>query len=87
MTILTAYNADGNVASVTAINPLTNNQVTQYVYGTTLSTSSIASSLLKSAEILPDSVSGSDQIAWTYNRQGQTTTLTVAERHRALLQL
>jgi RHS repeat-associated protein len=76
VTILTAYNADGNVASVTAINPLTNNQVTQYVYGSTLATSAIASSLLKSAEILPDSVSGIDQITWTYNRQGQKTTLT-----------
>ena len=46
------------------------------MYGTTLTNSAVASSLLKSSEILPDSVSGSDQITWTYNRQGQKTTLT-----------
>src|SRR5205823_2315802 len=75
-TILTAYNPDGNVSSITAVNPLTNNQVTQYVFGTTLTESAIASSLLKRYEILPGSVSGSDQIAFAYNRQGQKTTLT-----------
>ena len=67
----TAYNADGNVASVTAVNAATGNQVTQYVYGTTLADSSVASSLLKRNEILPDSVSGSDQISFVYNRQSQ----------------
>ena len=50
--------------------------MTQSVYGTTLTNSAVASSLLKSSEILPDSVSGSDQITWTYNRQGQKISLT-----------
>jgi RHS repeat-associated protein len=76
VTILTAYTADGQVASITAINPLTNNQITQYAYGTTLANSAIASSLLLASEIVPDSVGGSDQLTWTYNRQGQKTTLT-----------
>src|SRR5437762_1529487 len=35
--------------------------------------SAVASSLLKRYEILPDSVSGSDQKAFTYNRQNGTT--------------
>jgi len=74
--VLTAYNADGNVSSITAVNTATGNQVTQYVYGTTLSDSSIASSLLKRYEILPDSVSGSDQIALTYDCQREVVTLT-----------
>ena len=76
MTVLTAYNADGNVSAVTAVNSSTGNQVTQFVYGTTLSSSGIASSLLKSAEVYPDSVGGSDQVTFTYNRQGEPTTVT-----------
>ena len=76
VTVLTAYTPDGQVGSITAINPLTNNQETQYIYGTTLTSSAVASALLKVAEILPDSVGGSDQITWTYNRQGQKTSLT-----------
>jgi len=51
-------------------------QTTQYVYGTTLSDSLIASSLLKRAEIYPDSVDGSDKIFFEYNRQGETTKIT-----------
>jgi RHS repeat-associated protein len=74
VTVLTAYNADGNVASITAVNAFTGNQVTQYVYGTTLSDSGIASSLLKRAEIYPDSVDADDRITFEYNRQGEVTT-------------
>src|SRR5207249_3232613 len=76
VTILTAYNADGNVSSVTALNSATGNQVTQYTYGTTLSASAIASSLLKVAEIYPDSAGGSDQVTFTYNRPGEVATVT-----------
>ena len=39
MTVRTAYNADGNVSAVTAVNAATGDQTTQYVYGTTLSDS------------------------------------------------
>ncbi|MEO8493493.1 MAG: RHS repeat-associated core domain-containing protein [Planctomycetota bacterium] len=76
VTVLTAYNADGNVASITAKNSVTGDQVTQYIYGTTLSNSSIASSLLKRKEIYPDSVDETDVILFEYNRQGEVTKLT-----------
>jgi RHS repeat-associated protein len=74
ITHLTSYNADGNVASTKIINTMTGTQTTQYVYGTTLSDSSIASSLLKRYDVFPDSSSGSDQVAFTYNRQGELVT-------------
>ncbi len=76
VTVLTAYNADGNVSQVTAVNAATGNQVKQFVYGSTLAASGIASSLLKVADVYPDSVSGSDQVSYTYNRQKQVTTMT-----------
>jgi YD repeat-containing protein len=76
VTVLTAYNPDGNVARVTAVNRATGNQVTQYIYGSTLSDSGIASSLLKHAEVYPDSVGGSDQVTFAYNRQGEVTAVT-----------
>ena len=71
MTVTTAYNSDGYVASITAFNSVTGNQTTQYVYGTTLSDSSLASSLLKRKEIYPDSVDSDDVISFKYNRQGE----------------
>jgi RHS repeat-associated protein len=74
VTYLTTWNADGNVASATVLNSTTGNQVTQYLYGSTLATSGIASSLLKVAEVYPDSVGGSDQVTRTYNRQSEVTT-------------
>jgi RHS repeat-associated protein len=73
VTVLTAYNADGNVSSITAKNQVTGDQTTTYVYGTTLSDSEIASSLLKRKEIYPDSVDADDVIAFEYNRQGEVT--------------
>lgn len=72
----TIYNADGNVASLTAENSQTGNQTTQYLYGTTLVDSEIASSLLKRQEIYPDSVGGSDVMLFSYNRQSQILTKT-----------
>ncbi len=76
ITVHTAYNADGNVSSLTADNASTGNQVTEYVYGTTLSDSEVASSLLKRKEIYPDSTSSSDVILFEYNRQSDTTKIT-----------
>jgi RHS repeat-associated protein len=84
VTVFTAYNADGNVSSITAVNSITGDQTTQYVYGTTLSDSGIASSLLKRAEIYPDSDDVADplgdgadetydRIEFKYNRQGEAT--------------
>jgi YD repeat-containing protein len=73
VTVETAYNADGNVSSITVKNASTGDQVTQYVYGTTLSDSAIASSALKRKEIYPDSTGDSDAILFEYNRQNQVT--------------
>ncbi|WP_345320045.1 RHS repeat domain-containing protein, partial [Novipirellula rosea] len=70
------YTADGQLKALTAINASTGNQVTQYVYGSTLSESDIASSMLLRAEIYPDSTGPSDQVSYTYNRQSQRTSLT-----------
>jgi len=51
-------------------------QTPDFFYGTTLSDSQIASSLLKRAEIYPDSVDGSDRIFFEYNRQRETKKIT-----------
>ena len=64
VTVLTAYNADGNVSTITAVNAITGNQTTQFIYGTTLSDSDIASSLLKRKEIYPDSLDEDDVISF-----------------------
>jgi YD repeat-containing protein len=69
------YNADGQRATVTAkMVSSGDDQTTSYAYGTTLSDSDIASSLLLRSVDYPDSVSGSDRITYSYNRQGQVTT-------------
>jgi RHS repeat-associated protein len=82
VTVETAYTADGQVATLTAKNPATGDQVTTYVYGTTLDDSEIARSDLLRAEIYPDSddvadplgngVDGVfDRVEFKYNRQGE----------------
>jgi len=76
VTVQTTYNADGNVATLAAINAETGNQVTTYVYGTTLSDSAVACSLLKRKEAYPDSVDDGDTVRLTYNCQSQVTTRT-----------
>ncbi len=71
VTILMAYNADGNLVTLTACNPTTGDQVTHYLYGTTLADSKIASNGLLRATIYPDAVDATDRVAQSYNRQGQ----------------
>ncbi|MBS0205278.1 MAG: RHS repeat-associated core domain-containing protein [Planctomycetes bacterium] len=70
------YTADGQQATLTAVNAQTGDQVTTWAYGTTLTDSDIASSQLLRSVTYPDSTSSSDLISYTYNRQGQQTTLT-----------
>lgn len=69
----TTYNADGNIGSLVASNSLTGNQTTTYTYGTTLTDSEIATSILKRSETYPDSIDSSDVISFKYNRQGEIT--------------
>ncbi|MES2790054.1 MAG: RHS repeat-associated core domain-containing protein [Planctomycetota bacterium] len=76
VTVLTSYNADGNISTLTAVNASTGNQVIQYVYGTSLSDSGLATSILKRQEIYPDSVDEGDVIRFAYNRQRQVTQVT-----------
>ena len=57
ITVQTAYTPDGRVATLTAVNPTTGNQLTQYVYGTSAGTadSGVAHTDLLKAVIYPDS--------------------------------
>ncbi len=71
-----AYTADGEQATLTAVNSDTGNQVTTYTYGTTLDDSELATSVLLRSVAYPDSSGGSDIVAHTYNRQGQRMTTT-----------
>ena len=64
------------VGALQAINAATGNQTTTYNYETTLTDSDVATSLLLSSVAYPDSVSGSDQVFFTYNRQAQRISLT-----------
>ena len=81
VTVETTYTLDGQVATYTAVNPSTGDQVTQYVYGTTLDDSSVARSDLLRAVIYPDSDDTSDplddgvdedydRVEYDYNRLG-----------------
>ena len=83
VTVEMAYNADGQLSTLTAKNPTTGDQTTTYVYGTTLTDSEIATTTLKRAEIYPDSDDTPslgdgtdgvfDRIEFCYNRQSQRT--------------
>jgi YD repeat-containing protein len=77
---LTSYTPDGQLATLTAVNPTTGNQVTQYFYGTSPTNSAIARSDLLAAEIYPDGTDVVDQVSYTYNRQGQVVTKTDQNR-------
>ena len=84
VTVETAYTADGQIATLTAKNPATGDQVTTYVYGTTLADSDVARKDLLRAEIYPDSDDVAnplgngadgiyDRVEYKYNRQGERT--------------
>jgi len=86
VTVETTYTADGQVATYTAKNPTTGDQVTTYVYGTATGgiTPEIYRNDLLRAVIYPDSddpadLSGNgadgtyDRVEYKYNRQGQRT--------------
>jgi RHS repeat-associated protein len=70
------YGLGGRLEALVAKNPETGEQVTSYEYGTTLAASGVASNDLPVAEIYPDSQDAQDRVAYTYNRQGERTSLT-----------
>jgi RHS repeat-associated protein len=73
-TTLYEYAPDGMLEKLTVKNHVTGDQVTVWEYGTTLSGSAIATSTLLRKKIYPGSTGGSDEVEYTYNRQGQAIT-------------
>jgi YD repeat-containing protein len=78
----TAYTPDGQVKTLTAVVGTSggaDNQVTTYVYGTTISggaggqDSALATKNLLFEIVYPDGTLGSDSVRFSYNRQGQLT--------------
>ena len=70
------YTLNNQIATLTAINSTTGNQVTTYTYGTTLSESEVARNDLLRFIAYPDSTGSSDRVAIAYNRLGQERTRT-----------
>lgn len=71
------YAANGQLGTLTAKNSITGDQVTQFVYGTTLSDSDVASNELLRTKIYPDDTTGvPDRDTFAYNRLGQPKLLT-----------
>ncbi len=67
-----AYNDDGNMTSLTAVNATTGNQVTQWVYGVTIAGgSTINSNGLLYQKIYPAGSVPASPVTYSYNRQRQ----------------
>jgi YD repeat-containing protein len=66
------YTPDGDVGEQKVINAETGDQITKYIYGTTLSDSEIASSQLLRRVEYPDSTGPTDSVQYSYNRQSDT---------------
>ena len=71
ITTETTYAPDGGVATLTAVNPITGDQTTTFLYGTTLAGNGVARSDLLVALVYPNSADGTDQVTYQYNRQSQ----------------
>src|SRR5690606_12970700 len=69
------YGAGGHRVALVAKNQATGDQVTRYEYGVTLSDSDLASNDLLRAEIYPDAQDSADRVTYSYNRQGQRTSM------------
>ncbi|MCW5555098.1 MAG: RHS repeat-associated core domain-containing protein [Verrucomicrobiae bacterium] len=67
----TTYTPDNQIETLTAKNSVTGDQVTTWVYGTTLTDSDVARNDLLRAKEFPDKASGSDRVEYKYNRLGQ----------------
>ena len=63
------YNADGKLETLTVKNDVTGDQVTTWIYGTTLDDSGVASNELLRAKEYPDG--STDRVEYGYNRLGQ----------------
>ena len=75
------YTLDGQLAVLIARNDVTGDQVTRWIYGTTLEESGVASNSLVRAKIFPDSDDNApgfngadtvyDRVEYRYNRLGE----------------
>jgi RHS repeat-associated protein len=70
------YTLDNLIATLTAVNATTGDQTTTYAYGSDTTFSGVARKDLLESISYPDSVSGSDVVSYTYNRQGQPVNIT-----------
>jgi RHS repeat-associated protein len=71
------YNLDGNLKKLTAVNPTTGDQVSEWFYGVTLAQgSALESNALVYQKAYPDSIGSADRVALEYNRQGQVVKMT-----------
>ncbi len=72
VTVEQTYSPDGKIATLTAVNPVTGDQVTTYLYGTSLTDGNdIARSDLLAAIVYPAAVESTDQVVFKYNQQSQ----------------
>ena len=71
-----SYNADSQMLTLTAKNPVTGDQTTRYQYGTTIADSAVVRNDLRVAEIYPDAADSTDRVTYAYNRQSQPTSKT-----------
>jgi YD repeat-containing protein len=67
-----AYTPEGNLGEQKVIDAQTGDQITKFIYGTTLSDSEIASSQLLRRIEYPDSTGPTDSVQYSYNRQSDT---------------
>ena len=66
------YNPDGKMVTLTAKNVVTGDQVTQWIYGATLTDSDVAShELLREKRYPGDTASSPDRISYAYDRLGE----------------
>jgi hypothetical protein len=65
------YTADGNLKKLRAKSTTPGDQVTEWIYGTTLSDSDLASNALVRQKIYPDSTGSSDRVYLKWNRQSE----------------
>jgi RHS repeat-associated protein len=70
-TTLMAYTLDNQLRTLTAKNSTTGDQVTTWVYGTTLSDSDVARNDLLRAKEFPDKASASDRVEYKHDRLGE----------------
>jgi RHS repeat-associated protein len=66
-----AYTADNQLRTLTAKNSVTGDQVTTWVYGTTLTDSDVARNDLLRAKEFPDKATSTDRVEYKYNRVGE----------------